>query len=343
MQPGDVVGIGIHTGNALRGYESAAWPRERGRLGGVRRHPRHALSRRGARASAARTPWSAATATCVWAEVARATASPARRAALRGRPHRRRRVRRGALGPAAGGPLHVGLGADGARLPEALLVLLGLADRRPGAASARRRRVVEEIVELRRLGFRFIALADDNFYPVTLDDLAHGRAARRITAALDELEALRHERFELMEQLAQLPGRSRVLHADHDGSGRGSGVPGRDAEGAHPGALVGVESVTAEGLKDVYKGSTSPATSWSTRLRTFREHGVHVLGSFIFGLPSDRRRRSTRRRRSRKQAEITFAQFVMLTPFPGRVTSRSGEGAGRDATRRRRADDAATG
>ena len=24
------------------------------------------------------------------------------------------------------------------------------------------------------------------------------------------------------------------------------------------------------------------------RLRTFREHGVHVLGSFIFGLPSDR-------------------------------------------------------
>jgi radical SAM superfamily enzyme YgiQ (UPF0313 family) len=29
-------------------------------------------------------------------------------------------------------------------------------------------RVIREIVELRRLGFRFIALADDNFYPVTL-------------------------------------------------------------------------------------------------------------------------------------------------------------------------------
>jgi hypothetical protein len=26
--------------------------------------------------------------------------------------------------------------------------------------------VVDEIVELRRRGFRFIALADDNFYPV---------------------------------------------------------------------------------------------------------------------------------------------------------------------------------
>ena len=31
--------------------------------------------------------------------------------------------------------------------------------------------VVGEIVEFRRLGFRFIALADDNFYPVTLTDL----------------------------------------------------------------------------------------------------------------------------------------------------------------------------
>ena len=38
--------------------------------------------------------------------------------------------------------------------------------------------VVQEIVELRRRGFRFIALADDNFYPVTLDRSADGRAPR---------------------------------------------------------------------------------------------------------------------------------------------------------------------
>ena len=47
---GDVVGIGIHTGNALRGYEVGRLARARGRLGRVRRHPRHALSRRGHRA-----------------------------------------------------------------------------------------------------------------------------------------------------------------------------------------------------------------------------------------------------------------------------------------------------
>src|SRR5204862_6098338 len=31
--------------------------------------------------------------------------------------------------------------------------------------------VIQELVQLRRMGFRFIALADDNFYPVTLQDL----------------------------------------------------------------------------------------------------------------------------------------------------------------------------
>ena len=38
--------------------------------------------------------------------------------------------------------------------------------------------VIDEIVELRRRGFRFIALADDNFYPVTLDRSRDGRARR---------------------------------------------------------------------------------------------------------------------------------------------------------------------
>ena len=56
-------------------------------------------------------------------------------------------------------------------MPEALLVLFGLADRWPASPAARADVVIEEIVQLRRLGFRFIALADDNFYPVTLTDL----------------------------------------------------------------------------------------------------------------------------------------------------------------------------
>ena len=63
--------------------------------------------------------------------------------------------------------------------------------------------VIEEIVELRRLGFRFIALADDNFYPVSLTDI-RTRSGRTISR-VDELNAIREERFELMARLADLP------------------------------------------------------------------------------------------------------------------------------------------
>jgi hypothetical protein len=55
------------------------------------------------------------------------------------------------------------------------------------------------------------------------------------------------------------------------------------------------------------------------RLRTFREHGVHVLGSFIFGLPSDRPSTFQATADVANRAELAFAQFVMLTPYPGTV------------------------
>ena len=54
------------------------------------------------------------------------------------------------------------------------------------------------------------------------------------------------------------------------------------------GALVGVESVTPEGLKAVFKNFNDAGDALVTRLQKFRRHGVHVLGSFIFGLPTDK-------------------------------------------------------
>jgi hypothetical protein len=50
------------------------------------------------------------------------------------------------------------------------------------------------------------------------------------------------------------------------------------------GALVGIEAVTAEGLKAVDKDFNLSGKRPVQRLRQFQEHGVHVLGAFIFGL-----------------------------------------------------------
>jgi radical SAM superfamily enzyme YgiQ (UPF0313 family) len=85
------------------------------------------------------------------------------------------------------------------------------------------------------------------------------------------------------------------------------------------GALVGVEAVTAEGLKSVYKDFNLSGDSLVTQLKAFSNHGVHVLGSFIFGLPSDRPETFDATHDLAQRAGLTFAQFVMLTPFPGTV------------------------
>ena len=177
-------------------------------------------------------------------------------------------------------------------------------------------RVLEEVVDLRRRGFRFIALADDNFYPVTLEDLR--MAARRSDPShLAQLEAIRAERFELMAGLESLPPDTVfftqiTMEAAED-------PEFLDAmRRAHiKGALVGVEAVTPEGLKDVYKGFNESGESLVERLQAFKRHGVHVLGSFIFGLPSDREATFDATLSVAERADLTFAQFVMLTPFPG--------------------------
>ena len=164
--------------------------------------------------------------------------------------------------------------------------------------------VVDEIVQLRRIGFRFIALADDNFYPVTLTDLRLAREQNNV-ANFEALTAIRKERFQLMEELAKLPKdmvffTQITMEAGEDGeyldAMRRANIKG---------ALVGVEAVTPEGLKAVFKDFNYAGEALAKQLQTFKQHGVHVLGSFIFGLPTD------------KPATLTFAQFVMMTPFSG--------------------------
>lgn len=178
--------------------------------------------------------------------------------------------------------------------------------------------VIEEIVALRRLGFRFIALADDNFYPVTLTDLRLAREQGN-QSKLAQLQAVRDERFQLMSQMEALP-RDMVFYTQ---------ITMEAAEDTQfldamrrariKGALVGVEAVTPEGLKAVFKDFNCVGDKLVQQLKTFREHGVHVLGSFIFGLPTDQPSTFEATVALAKDAELTFAQFVMLTPFPGTV------------------------
>ena len=96
------------------------------------------------------------------------------------------------------------------------------------------------------------------------------------------------------------------------------------------GALVGVESVTRRRPEVRLQGLQRERRLAGRAAAAFQEHGVHVLGSFIFGLPSDRADTFDATLEVAEEAGITFAQFVMLTPFPG--TLDFGSGRNRSAT-----------
>jgi radical SAM superfamily enzyme YgiQ (UPF0313 family) len=313
--PGDVVGIGIHTGNALRGYEVGRLARERGAwvvYGGIHAtlYPDEAHEIGGAHAVVK------GDGDVAWAEVVEDC--------VKGAPERvydagqigsgqflrarwdllpRERYMWASVQTVRGCPKHCSFCS--------VWRTDGQEPRQRGVDA-----VVEEVVQLRRMGFRFIALADDNFYPVTLDDLAKADR-RQDKTRLHELEALRAERFELMARLAKLP-KDMVFYTQITmEAAEDQAFLEAMARARILGALVGVESVTPEGLKDVYKGFNRSGEDLVAQLRAFRQHGIHVLGSFIFGLPSDNPATFEETEALAERADITFAQFVMLTPFPG--------------------------
>lgn len=317
VQAGDVVGIGIHTGNALRGYQIGREVRERGAwviFGGIHAtlYPEEALEL-GSAHGVVRGDGDV-----VWAEVLKDCLSGAPARVYEG----------GRVEPGQFLRARWDLLRENSYMWASVQTVRGCAKHcsfcsvwRTDGQRPRQRAseaVIEEIVQLRRKGFRFIALADDNFYPVTLTDL---RLAERQNnqRKLEELRSIREERFELMAQLAELP-KDMVFYTQI------TMEAGEDPEFLEAmrrarirGALVGVEAVTPEGLKAVYKDFNCSGENLIRRLQTFREHEVHVLGSFIFGLPTDRPNTFDATAALAQEAGITFAQFVMLTPFPGTV------------------------
>jgi radical SAM superfamily enzyme YgiQ (UPF0313 family) len=314
---GDVVGIGIHTGNALRGYTVGRRARECGAsviFGGIHAtlYPEEAFERGGAHAVVrgdGDLAWGAALTDCANGRVkkiyegGRVEAGQFKAARWDLLPPNR--YMWGSVQTVRGCPKHCSFCSvwrtDG---------------QRPRQRSTEA--VIAEIVDLRRRGFRFIALADDNFYPVSLTDLKLAEAQRN-QPRITELRAIRDERFELMDRLADLPADMNFFTQITMEAAEDPQFLKAMKRANIKGALVGVEAVTPEGLKAVYKDFNSSGEDLVRQLQKFRQHGIHVLGSFIFGLPTDRESTFDATLQLAQRAGLTFAQFVMLTPFPGTV------------------------
>ncbi len=317
IQKGDVVGIGLHTLNALRGYQIGRKAREKGAYvvyGGIHTtlFPEEPHELGGAHAIVK------GDGDVIWAEVLEDCA--------KGQPkeiYEAGRIRsdqflkaRWDLLPPKGYMWASVQTVRGCPKHCSFCSVWRTDGQRPRQREADA--VIEEIVELRRKGIRFIALADDNFYPVSLRDLELANQ-REDKSRYEELKSIREKRFELMARMARLPKdmiffTQITLEAAEDPEFLDAMYAARVR-----GALVGIESVTPEGLKAIYKEFNPAGEELIERLKVFTRHKVYILGSFIFGLPTDNPETFAATADLAEKADVTIAQFVMMTPFPGTV------------------------
>ncbi len=317
INPDDVVGIGIHTGNALRGYALGMLAKQRGAFvifGGIHAtlFPEEAFER-GAADCVVRGDGDLA-----WGQALRDHMNGSAQRIYEGG-----RIEADQFKPARWDLLN-----RSQYMWASVQTVRGCAKHcsfcsvwRTDGQRPRQRPsdpIIAEIVELRRLGFRFIALADDNFYPVSLTDIQLAEKQNNL-ARVAQLKSIRAERFELMERLAELPKDLVFFTQITMESAEDSEFLDAMRKAHIKGALVGVEAVTEEGLKSVFKDFNLSGENLVNRLRQFQEHKVHVLGSFIFGLPTDRQDTFQATEELAQRSGLAFAQFVMLTPFCGTV------------------------
>jgi radical SAM superfamily enzyme YgiQ (UPF0313 family) len=175
--------------------------------------------------------------------------------------------------------------------------------------------IIEEANELHDLGFRYVFFSDDNFTPATLGRIARERNPQ--TQAL--LERVREERLRLFDQYEKSVPASlyaftqmtaEVISDDEYLDAMYNKMRLR-------GALIGVESFTEEGLKTANKTWNPVGQHMVEAIQKIQNHGIMVLASIINGLESDTLSTLRTMREFAVASGTAFAQFPVYSVYPG--------------------------
>lgn len=175
--------------------------------------------------------------------------------------------------------------------------------------------IIAEAKELHALGFRYIFFADDNFTPATLGRIA--REQNSGTRAL--LEQVREARLKLFDKYdravppslyaftqmtAEVISDDEYLDAMYD-------------KMRLRGALIGVESFTEEGLKATNKLWNPVGQQMVAAIQKIQDRGIMVLASIINGLETDTLASLRTMREFAVASGTAFAQFPIYGVYPG--------------------------
>ena len=178
-------------------------------------------------------------------------------------------------------------------------------------------KIIEEVNTLYRMGFRYVIFADDNFNPATI-----GRIQRETSPSKrKELEKVREQRLQFFEEY------SKAVPRDIYGFTQMTAEVVSDPEylrAMHDkmrvrAALIGVESFSAEGLLAANKQWNPVGEKMVQTIRTIQQNGIFVLSSIICGLETDTVETIATMREFAKSSGSLLAQFTLYSPFPGTV------------------------
>ena len=175
--------------------------------------------------------------------------------------------------------------------------------------------IIDEANELHDMGFRYVFFSDDNFTPATI-----GRIARETNAATRaNLERVREDRLQLFEEYDRLgpPTLYGFTQMTAECISDDEYLDAMYSKMRLRGALIGVESFTEEGLKNVNKTWNPVGQKMAEAIQKIQSHGIMVLASMIGGLESDTLSTLQTMRQFANVSGTAFAQFPLYSVYPG--------------------------
>ncbi len=175
--------------------------------------------------------------------------------------------------------------------------------------------IIDEANELYAMGFRYVFFSDDNFTPATL-----GRIARETNPATRaNLERVREDRLKLFAEYdkAGPPALYGFTQMTSECVSDEEYMDAMYQKMRLRAALIGVESFTEEGLKNVNKTWNPVGQKMAEAIQKIQSHGIMVLASIIGGLESDTVSTLKTMRQFANLSGAAFAQFPLYSVYPG--------------------------
>jgi radical SAM superfamily enzyme YgiQ (UPF0313 family) len=176
-------------------------------------------------------------------------------------------------------------------------------------------KIIEEANQLYDLGARYIIFADDNFNPATL-----GRIAREPSPQKrKQLEQIREERLRFFDEYHRSvpPNLYAFTQMTTEVTSDEEYLSAMYHKMGIRAALVGIESFSEEGLKSANKLWNPSGRKMVETIERIQDAGIVVLSSIICGLESDTAQTLRTMREFALESGSILAQFTIYHPYPG--------------------------